>query len=394
MKITFISNYINHHQIPFSEAMVKKLGSDYCFIQTEPMEEERVRMGWAVDIRTIPYVYCYYEHKDFCDALLLDSDIVICGGTENESVIKPRLQTDKITIRYSERLYREGQWKAISPRGLIRKYKDHTQYRGKSVYLLCSGGYVASDFQIVKAYPHKKMKWGYFPKFIPYDIKTLMAGKRSENKPVHILWAGRFMELKHPEYAVAAAQYLKEKGYAFGMTMIGDGQEKEKIQAQIKEKQLEEVIALEGFMKPEKVRQFMEQADIFLFTSNHLEGWGAVLNESMNSGCAVVANHAIGAVPFLIRDGINGLIYKNGNKQEFLQCVEKLVKDEKLCRQLGAEAYETIAQTWNADNAANVLYEMCVKLLQGEFVMADKGPCSVAEVLPPWRAYRHMKQKK
>ena len=84
MKITFISNYINHHQIPFSEAMVKRLGDDYFFIQTEPMEEERVRMGWAVDIRKIPYVYCYYENKEFCDTLLLESDIVICGGTEDE----------------------------------------------------------------------------------------------------------------------------------------------------------------------------------------------------------------------------------------------------------------------------------------------------------------------
>ena len=49
MKITMISNYINHHQIPFSDEMYKRLGDDYCFIQTEPMEEERSNMGWGVD---------------------------------------------------------------------------------------------------------------------------------------------------------------------------------------------------------------------------------------------------------------------------------------------------------------------------------------------------------
>ena len=50
MKVTFVSNYINHHQIPFSDALYERLGPDYCFVQTMPMEEERVAMGWGVDI--------------------------------------------------------------------------------------------------------------------------------------------------------------------------------------------------------------------------------------------------------------------------------------------------------------------------------------------------------
>lgn len=45
MKINFISNYINHHQIPFCDCLYRKLGEDFTFIQTEPMEEERVKMG-------------------------------------------------------------------------------------------------------------------------------------------------------------------------------------------------------------------------------------------------------------------------------------------------------------------------------------------------------------
>lgn len=49
MKTVFISNYINHHQIPFSDALYGQLGKDYHFIQTEPMEAERAQMGWALD---------------------------------------------------------------------------------------------------------------------------------------------------------------------------------------------------------------------------------------------------------------------------------------------------------------------------------------------------------
>ena len=48
MKITMISNYINHHQIPFSDALYEMIGENYHFIQTEPMEEERIQMGEAI----------------------------------------------------------------------------------------------------------------------------------------------------------------------------------------------------------------------------------------------------------------------------------------------------------------------------------------------------------
>ena len=51
MKLVTVSNYINHHQIPLSDALDQALkqredGSSYTFIQTEPMEEERRKMGW------------------------------------------------------------------------------------------------------------------------------------------------------------------------------------------------------------------------------------------------------------------------------------------------------------------------------------------------------------
>ena len=64
MKFIFVSNYINHHQIPFCEAMRRRLGENFCFIQTEPMAEERVRMGWGVDLARLPYVRVLYGEPE------------------------------------------------------------------------------------------------------------------------------------------------------------------------------------------------------------------------------------------------------------------------------------------------------------------------------------------
>ena len=218
-KVVMISNFINHHQIPFCEEMAKLLGDMFYFIQTEPMEEEREAMGWAVDESKIPYLKLLYKDEEECKKLIDDCDMLLVGWQDREDIILPRIQKGKLTLRISERIYREGQWKAISPRGLIRKYKEHIRFRNKdNVFLLCNGAYVASDFSLIGAYPKRKFKFGYFPAFRETDMT-----KKPPKDVIEIIWAGRFIELKHPEYVIRLAADLIDNGYDFRIHMIGNG---------------------------------------------------------------------------------------------------------------------------------------------------------------------------
>lgn len=395
-KITIVSNYINHHQIPLSNALYERIGSRFSFVQTERMEEDRVKMGWGAEVQSIPYLKLYYEDAEGCAALMMDSDIVIFGGVEDESYIKPRLKAGKIVIRASERLYREGQWKSISPRGRKKKYEDHTQYASGPVYLLCHGAYVASDFAIVKAYPNKKYVWGYFPEVHPYALDELFARKRHQDaqgrEQIRILWAGRFLKLKHPEYAIKAARGLKAEGIPFRLDMVGGGVQEGELKAMVRKYGLSDEVVFHGFQLPKEVRRFMEEANLFLFTSDYMEGWGAVLNEAMNSACAVVAGHGIGAVPFLLKHGKNGMVYKTGHFREFYAQVRQLCHDSALRGQLGEGAYETMINEWNPQEAANRLYVFCQGLLEGKTVVQAHGPLSPAPLIAPRKGYAYTRQ--
>jgi glycosyltransferase involved in cell wall biosynthesis len=374
-----------------SNELYEKLGDNFSFIQTQPMEEERVKMGWGSEVNKIPYLLLFYENPIQCKNLIMDSDIVVFGGVEDESYIKPRLNAGKIVIRASERLYREGQWKSISPRGRKKKYEDHTQYANAPVYLLCHGAYVASDFNIVHAYPEKKFVWGYFPETIEYKLDDLFAIK--DHEEVRLLWAGRFMKLKHPEYAIKAALYLKQKGVLFHLDMVGAGELEGMLKELVDRYGLNDEVTFHGFMPPAKVRGFMEEANIFMFTSNYLEGWGAVLNESMNSACAVVAGHGIGAVPSLIRHGKNGFVYKNENFNEFKNQVLTLAKDKNLRKELGVNAYNTIVNEWNPKEAADRLYNFSVGLLEGKVNPYSEGPLSPAPLISPRKGYKYTRRE-
>ena len=51
MKVTFFSNFLNHHQLPFCLAMCKLTDNNFTFVATEKIPQERLDMGYAVHIR-------------------------------------------------------------------------------------------------------------------------------------------------------------------------------------------------------------------------------------------------------------------------------------------------------------------------------------------------------
>ena len=425
MQIVFVSNYINHHQIPFCEAMCRETGNHFAFIQTQPMEEERVRMGWQKE-NDKEYVHLYYEEEAFCKKLIRDSDVVLFGGCDDESYIEERLAAGKPVVRISERLYKTGQWKAVSPRGLVKKYHDHTRYRNAPVYLLCAGAYVPSDFHIVRAYPGKMFCWGYFPRTVQYDVDNLLehkgfliendatvedAGEKAETKAErktegteaaevkkvpYLLWAARFIDWKHPELPLRTAAYLRDKGLAFHMDIVGGGAMEEEVSALFRELKLENVVTLVGYQTPDEVRSRMEKADIVLQTSDRQEGWGAVANEAMNSGCALVTNHMIGASPYLVKQGENGFLYRDGDETMLFETVERLVRNPELCRQTGRRAYQTVTEVWNAENAAKGLMDLIDnvvlknKRVQPARDMRSLFPCAPAPVISERKMWKEL----
>lgn len=395
MTITFLSNYINHHQIPFCRALRKLLAEDFCFVQAMPMEQERIDMGWQVGKQDSSYVHLLYEEEEKCLKLVEECDILLAGWSEREDLVQKRLLAGKPVIRISERIYREGRWKAISPKGLIHKYKEHIRFRNDKAYLLCAGAYVAGDFDLIHAYPEKMYKWGYFPptnKYTDEEWKNL----KTEEGTLQFVWAGRFIPLKHPEYMVKLAHRLQQNSHLwkdnifhdFHIHMVGSGEMEEGLRHMAKQLQVEGRMTFHGFMAPDAVRCMMEKSHIHLFTSNYLEGWGAVVNEAMNSGCVPVAGMQAGAVPYLISHRNNGMVYQGESFEKMAEAVEYLITHQEERKNMSRNAYETIVSLWNAEYAAAELVRFCRELLEGEPTPAKEGPLSIAPVRLPAKRRR------
>ena len=375
MKTVFISNYFNHHQKPLSDALDRLTGGNYRFIATSEMRRERRELGYGG--WEIPgYVLDFNSEAGRSESLaaIENADVLITGSCPRE-LFRRCVFSGKPVFNYSERirkidgLYNDLRLTAAMLRRIPRK---------DNIYLLAAGAYTYGDYARLGYFKDRAYKWGYFPEVKEYgNVDALISAKKKNS----ILWAGRLIKYKHAEHIIKAAEILSSRGIDFTIEIIGSGEKKDELSSLIEGSSLGERIKLTGSMPPEQVRRRMEESAVFVITADKEEGWGAVANEAMNSGCAVVSSDAPGSAPYLFKNGENGIIYKYGDVSALAEGIALLLNDEEKRVSLGKAAYDTVADLWNAYVAAERFITLAESILGGEkhpLLFAD-GPCSRAE---------------
>lgn len=383
MKIVFLTNYINHHQAPLADELYRLEGVNYIFIATKKIYEWRKNLGYP-DFSDRPYLLNAYESKEkYAEAInhINDADVVIVGSAP-EIMIKERLKLNKLTFRYAERYFKERPWYFPDPRIWFYFFKNHTLYRNKNIFMLAASAYTANDLGHFYAYPNKIFKWGYFPS-VPENLirHNSISNDNFISRACYktrLMWCSRFIEWKHPELPILLANKLKIEGYNFHLDMYGIGEMMDDIKRKIENLHLQDVVTIQGSKPNSEILESMCEHDIFLFTSDKTEGWGAVLNEAMGHGCAVVASNEIGAVPFLVKNGKNGLIFKSNDLESLYNNTKLLLDDRHLQESVSQCAIQSMRNLWSPRIAANRFLILVDCLLKGEDTPFKEGPCSKA----------------
>lgn len=378
MIITFITNLIHHHQVNVADEIYSVLGDSYHYIATEELYDWLKKGGYQKIDR--PYLLKAYESKENKEKALklaLESDVVILGSAPTEYIYE-RLKQNKLTFRYSERWFKTGYYRLLKPSYLKDYYNKHIRWRNKNYYLLCASAFAPNDANIIFSYPNKCLKWGYFTAVPELDIVSVQKKKRLVST-LKILWVARFLKLKHPERMLQLATMLLKAGFSdFVINMVGSGEEFDSIKQQISDQGLGFHIKLLGNFPNDQIHTLMREHHIFCFTSDENEGWGAVLNEAMSNGCAVVASHVIGSVPYLIKNAENGFIYNSNSLQDLFEKVKYLIDHPDKREVISIAAYNTMHDIWSPRNAARNLLKFVECKLSGQTISISEGPCSKA----------------
>ena len=369
MKVAFICALYNYHQKPFAEAMSELC--DFTFIEERYLSDERKELGHKEEERPKFLVHMKEERKK-CEKIIDEADVLMFG-TAPKVIVEKAKKDGKLLVKCTERIFKTPpKWYEMP----LRRIRYFSRYR--KMHLLCASAYTASDYAKAGAFKGRAYKWGYFP---PVKEIEDLDGFITQKEKNSILWCGRIIDWKHPEMAVSLAKRLISDGYDFEIKIVGTGDMYNDLKNLIKEQNVESKVKLLGSMSPESVRELMEKSEIYIATSDRNEGWGVIVNEAMNSACALVASNEMGAVPYLVKDGENGFVYYNNNEEELYEKVKRLLDNSEERKHFSKKAYETIYEEWNGKIAAERLVNLFECLLNKKDVsnLYVNGPCSSAD---------------
>jgi colanic acid/amylovoran biosynthesis glycosyltransferase len=142
------------------------------------------------------------------------------------------------------------------------------------------------------------------------------SSQRVPGSAFSILSVGRLHPIKNHEFLVRACCELKASGVHFRCTIIGDGEEYERLQDLIRHLRLEDRIELRGHVPREELPELYRQADVVVLTS-HSEGIPQTLMEAMAMERIVLAPEITG-IPELIADKQTGFLYQPDSMPDFL----------------------------------------------------------------------------
>lgn len=379
MKIVFVSNFINHYQVPVSDELYKLTNGDYYFVETEELPTSFKKGGFA-DYEK-PYIVRAWHNEDERKRALelsYDADVLIAGG--GRFVLpyeRKRLKHNKLTFEYAERSLKKGWINLFSPTNVIMQLNYHLFFYNKPFFKLCVSAFTANDMYLQRAFKKKCYKYGYFPNIPQIDVHKVLDSRKKDGI-LRMIWCARFIPWKHPEMVINLAKKLKERGLPFEINMIGGGMLFDEISKSIKTEKLTNEVHLLGNIPNSDVLDVMGQHDVFLFTSDQNEGWGVVLNEAMGQVCCPVAANKIGAVPYLMEDGRNGLIFESCNVDSLFNKIKYLIERPDAMKIMAMEAYNTVSELWSAKTAADRLYKLCEAKLNGDDIQFNNGPLSIA----------------
>jgi glycosyltransferase involved in cell wall biosynthesis len=178
---------------------------------------------------------------------------------------------------------------------------------------------------------------------------ALYAPRPQRDQPglFELICVGRLAPVKAQHVLLEAVSRLAREGYQVRLRLVGDGPDRNSLEARAVELGIEASVAFEGWRNQDAVRALYAQADLFVLPS-FAEGVPVVLMEAMAMEIPCVATWVAG-IPELITDGLNGLLVAPSDEEDLKRAIARLLEDPELRRRLGQAGRARILERYHLD---------------------------------------------
>lgn len=184
-------------------------------------------------------------------------------------------------------------------------------------------------------------------------------------KPYTIFTVARFTPKKGLSTVLKAVRILRDKGLDVNYRIIGDGDDREKVAAEVKSLGLEDCVTLLGTQTHDSVIKEFSRSDIFamgceIAANGDRDGIPNVVAESMAMGVPVVATNVSG-IPELIEQEQTGLLVEPKDPAALAGAMERMLTDTNLRETVIPNARKKVEQVFDNVPLMKKLYSVYQK---------------------------------
>jgi len=167
----------------------------------------------------------------------------------------------------------------------------------------------------------------------------------SSETAVKLLYVGRLAAEKGVPVLLRSLIALKNEGYSFHLTLLGDGPERAALETEVNTHGLTKMVHFGGFASQEKVRDTLLDSDVFILPS-FAEGVPVSLMEAMACGVPVIGTN-VGGVTELIEHGISGMVVAPSDEVALKNAILCYIKHPELRESVRLAARNTVESNFN-----------------------------------------------
>lgn len=212
IKVVYATNVMIHYTKNLCEAFINhEAVADFKLIITESLSKEYINLGLCEDSDN-NYIIDSRQDKQAAINAINNADLMI-GTYYVKDLMKERIKSGKLTFIESERIFKPYHSFLLNlMKNVVRHFKYKAiltkyHYYNKNVRFLLIGRYASEDYIKLGVSKNQILKFGYF------TPPQVLRKNYSSDRIIRLLWVGRLVRWKHPEYAVRTCKYLTQKGY-------------------------------------------------------------------------------------------------------------------------------------------------------------------------------------
>lgn len=176
--------------------------------------------------------------------------------------------------------------------------------------------------------------------------------------PPRVLCVGRLVPAKGFDLAIEALSAVARRHPGLSLAIAGEGPERARLEHLARETAVEERVAFEGWISPDRVCARMAEATVVVLPSRQ-EGLPVVAIEAAWSGRPVVAADVSGMAE-VVTHGRTGLLVPPGDRDALAMAIDEIVSNGERARRMGEEARRLASERFSLESMMDAyegLYE-------------------------------------